>query len=272
MPGPDVLGWDEVTSTAYRWPGKDRPGQAHLQVYQYTLSGCGAIDVDGATYPVPEGTGFLARLYDPRICYYYPDGSEQPWRFFYLVFHGAAAQVDALTQQTGPVLALARNGEFVSRCIGCLDAAMQRPIGAAEGQEWISMLFGELCRVIEDEAHGEASGRLVSRAIAFMQQHLESPAGIAETAAFLGVTREHFCRVFRAHMGMPPQAYFQSWKMRHAAALLRNGEESVKEIAARFGFLNVSNFSRLFRAVTGRTPGFYRNTAAPDLGPAGRPL
>ena len=59
--------------------------------------------------------------------------------------------------------------------------------------------------------------------------------------------------------GEPLYAYTRLQKMQAAAELLRRGDDTIMEIAGRFGYDNASKFAAAFRTVMGTTPHQYRS-------------
>ena len=79
--------------------------------------------------------------------------------------------------------------------------------------------------------------------------------------------KSSFARVY----GMSPAAYARSQRMHGAAALLRETDRTVLDIACQFGYDNASKFARAFRDVIGVSPREYRagaeyDSCAPRLG------
>ena len=76
---------------------------------------------------------------------------------------------------------------------------------------------------------------------------------------------------FTGVYGMSPAAYTRSQRMHCAAALLRETDRTVLDIACQFGYDNASKFARAFRDVIGVSPREYRagaeyDSCAPQLG------
>jgi len=58
--------------------------------------------------------------------------------------------------------------------------------------------------------------------------------------------------------GMNVSQYVNSFRLEHAAGLLRDSSDSVIEIMSASGFLTRSNFYREFQRVYGQTPSEFR--------------
>lgn len=271
LPHPRSCGTDCVSTTAYRYRGSERRRDSGLQVFQYTLSGSGCISIKGVTHAVPEGSGFLCGLYDPDVVYFYPPEADEAWRFIYLTFRNGGDWVRGVNAAGGHVHRIPRDGLFVPELLRfCRMRGTSLPLRLDAGFDLVNRLFIEISRGLTAGASRTRARGLLRKAIEAMREQVESPEGIAEIAARVGVTTAHLCRVFRKELDTSPLAYFQRQKLRHAAALLREGKLPIKEIAHRIGIGNVANFTRLFKRHMGLPPGRFRDAIEPDVEPIGK--
>lgn len=86
--------------------------------------------------------------------------------------------------------------------------------------------------------------------------HEEWP--VRRLARVSGVSEAHFARSFKEAFGVPPHRYLLTRRIERAAALLRDTDLSVTEIAFETGWKSLGTFGRTFRDVTGRSPGELR--------------
>lgn len=101
---------------------------------------------------------------------------------------------------------------------------------------------------------------LVQRALAALQA-CEGRATLGEVSRAVGCSPSHLSRAFRQEVGATFRACRMRAQMEHAAALLREGRRSVKEVALTVGYRQVSAFVRRFTRTWGVTPGAYRRQA-----------
>ena len=81
---------------------------------------------------------------------------------------------------------------------------------------------------------------------------------IPRLARVSGVSEAHFARSFRQAFGLPPHRYLLTRRIERAAALLRDTDLSITEIAFATGWNSLGTFGRTFRDVTGESPGALR--------------
>jgi AraC family transcriptional regulator, arabinose operon regulatory protein len=86
----------------------------------------------------------------------------------------------------------------------------------------------------------------------------DSRLSVKELAEEVYLSETHFRRIFQDVFATSPIAYLRQRRIDRACALLRTTSLSVKEIAQRCGFNDISFFSRVFHHLAGSTPANYR--------------
>ncbi len=81
---------------------------------------------------------------------------------------------------------------------------------------------------------------------------------VRRLARVSGVSEAHFARSFKEAFGLPPHRYLLTRRIQQAAALLRDTDLSITEVAFQTGWSSMGTFGRTFRDVTGETPGELR--------------
>ncbi len=84
---------------------------------------------------------------------------------------------------------------------------------------------------------------------------------VRRLAEISGVSEAHFARSFKRAFGLPPHRYLLTRRIEQAAALLRESDLSITEIAFATGWESLGTFGRIFRDVTGYSPGALREQA-----------
>ena len=252
-----AAGYVETTSRAYRWDGRRR-GPESRAIWQYTLSGEGALLLGGREYRISGGEAMLLTIPEEH-CYFLPERPGR-WEFCYLVMEGECCLqiVRALRERYSSVIRLASGGGCVRAAERLLESArlrlFQSPYRMAD--EVCSFLF-ELSRELEEAGARSGAEPPFLRKI-FAQLQRNPDLTVEEMAAIAGYSRAYLDRVFRQYTGMTPSGYLRDLRMRKAAGLLANTLLSVKEVAAACGFYDTACFCRMFRKRFGRTPSRYR--------------
>jgi AraC-like DNA-binding protein len=99
----------------------------------------------------------------------------------------------------------------------------------------------------------------VRRARDYLEAHYIDNPTLQELAAAAYLSPFHLIRVFQQTVGLPPHAYLNQVRIRHARRLLAQGQPIV-QVAYTVGFSDQSHLTRQFKRIVGVTPGQYRNS------------
>ncbi|MBM0224841.1 AraC family transcriptional regulator [Micromonospora sp. ATA51] len=102
----------------------------------------------------------------------------------------------------------------------------------------------------------------LNQAMAHIERHLDQPVEVAELARIAVTSEYHFRRLFSALAGIPLSEYVRRRRLTVAGAEVLAGEESLLDIAVRWGYGSNEAFARAFRAVHGVGPSEARRTGA----------
>src|SRR5436305_6444893 len=81
---------------------------------------------------------------------------------------------------------------------------------------------------------------------------------VRRLARVSGVSEAHFARSFRDAFGIPPHRYLLARRVERAAALLRETDKPITDIAFQTGWTSLGTVGRTFRDITGESPGTLR--------------
>jgi AraC-like DNA-binding protein len=84
---------------------------------------------------------------------------------------------------------------------------------------------------------------------------------IDRLARVSGISTAHFARSFKDAFGSPPHRYLLTRRIERAAALLRDTDQSITDIAFSTGWDSLGTFGRTFRDITGTSPSDFRRRA-----------
>ncbi|MBM3890873.1 MAG: helix-turn-helix domain-containing protein [Verrucomicrobia bacterium] len=95
----------------------------------------------------------------------------------------------------------------------------------------------------------------IEQARRMMETHLSDADFVIESAADeLHVSYSWFRKAFKKETGLSPKGHFLRLKLDRAKKFLRQGDETISEIAERLGFESANYFSVFFKSKTGMTP------------------
>lgn len=98
----------------------------------------------------------------------------------------------------------------------------------------------------------------IARARAFIAEHHTDEINLTAVARAVNMSTCHFCKIFRRSTGLTFTAYVARVRVESVCRRLPNPHASISEAAYAAGFQSLSQFSRVFRRVMGKTPTEYR--------------
>ncbi|MCD9025522.1 AraC family transcriptional regulator [Cohnella silvisoli] len=126
-------------------------------------------------------------------------------------------------------------------------------------QQWMLRVNRHMITTHSDVSDDVRIGPLWMREILhYIAQHPNRDLGLSALAQQSSVTGAHFSRVFKQLTGMNVTDYVNAKRIAQAKELLLETDESIGLIADRCGFESLPHFHRIFKRMTGLTPGVYR--------------
>jgi AraC family transcriptional regulator len=99
----------------------------------------------------------------------------------------------------------------------------------------------------------------LKRVLEYINAHLEQDIQLADLAEVADLSQCYFASLFKQSMGIAPWQYVVQQRVERAKKLLKQGNNSLSEIAFQCGFNTQSHFTQQFRKMTGVTPKTYRD-------------
>ena len=229
------------------------PGVRDHYLMHYVISGSGIYEADGVSHELHAGDLFLTR---PDMHIFYRAACADPWEYCWVGFHGTDAEllVDRIDLET-PVLRDV--GEAACRLI--MQIYFSRGSLFHESATMTGLLYQLLAQLMREFPAKTAHERddSVSRACAYIENNYALSVGVEDVAEHVGISRSQLYRLFVSELKRTPMQVLTQVRIRHACALLRRGDLSIKAVAASVGFENPLYFSRRFHEITGTTPSEY---------------
>ncbi|MFI8977359.1 cupin domain-containing protein [Nocardia asteroides] len=107
----------------------------------------------------------------------------------------------------------------------------------------------------------------IGAALSLMHDEPRNPWTVDQLARAVAMSRPAFARRFKELAGVPPLAYLSTLRLDLAAAMLRDSDRPISEIAESVGYTSEFAFSRAFSRAHGLAPGRYRRTSAARVRP-----
>ena len=108
---------------------------------------------------------------------------------------------------------------------------------------------------ITEQKLGEEN-KAIQKARRYIEDYFAQGISLDTLSRHVALSPYYLLRVFCTEVGMPPHAYLESVRIRHAQSLIRSGKP-LAEVAIEVGFSSQSHMTRSFRKIIGVTPGQY---------------
>ena len=212
------------------------PAVRKYTLIHYILRGKGTFYARGGAYPVHGGQAFV--ILPDEVTTYTAD-MDDPWYYRWIGFDGALSESFS---RLPPVLTMPET------LFGRIMRLSDHPSTAE--YLLVGELFSLYAHLFTESNGGNPHVRRVENYIRSNYMH---PIRVEQIAAELNLDRRYLSRLFKAETGSSIQEYLIRTRLDEAERLLLRGC-SVKEAAHLTGYDDPSNFFRMFKKYTGRSP------------------
>lgn len=130
---------------------------------------------------------------------------------------------------------------------------------AAKGQVWESQNPKKLLeKPLSDATAPAVNSVILERACVYIQRQRGFPLDIHDIANHAYVSPSHLAKLFRTELKTTVKKYVLEQRMEAARSMLTNTEISIQEIARFTGYMQLPQFSRVFKQVHHVTPQEFR--------------
>ena len=141
-----------------------------------------------------------------------------------------------------------------------LHKVLAQGISSVESDSRFTWTLAQLIKRHADLRFGEQrlgnEQKAIERARRYIEENHTRGVSLNELADHVSLSRYYLLRAFRAVVGMPPYAYLESVRIRHAQQLIEAGRP-LAEVATEVGFSSQSHLTERFKRIIGVTPGQY---------------
>ena len=126
------------------------------------------------------------------------------------------------------------------------------------GTRFCAVLQEILCCIIQEYARkASPEGSFAENAMLFMEQNFSLPIHCDLIAYEVGISPSHLRSLFKKEYGKSLVTALNEIRIHHAKNMLKSGVFTLREVASQCGFQNEYYFSRVFKELTGISPGKY---------------
>ncbi|WP_067844096.1 AraC family transcriptional regulator [Amphibacillus sediminis] len=257
--GLHAIGKESRTEHTYKWDGLKR-GEGGRIVFQYTLSGRGAVRVGEEEHSLTKGNAFFLEIPSDH-CYYLPADSAQ-WEFIYITVYGNEAlfHFKELTDKYGYILQLTEQSRPIKHILRVLEKLQTTDIQYGyEASSYAYTFLMELSLYLEHEQRQKDQLPVaIAKAVSFIEKNYGQDISLDDMVAVSGLSKYHFTRLFATAINQTPIQYLTKTRIQHALALLQTNEKKIEQIAQEVGYTSSNYFSKVFKKIINETPSEYR--------------
>jgi AraC-like DNA-binding protein len=141
-----------------------------------------------------------------------------------------------------------------------LHKALVQGVCALECESYFTWTLTQLIKRYADLRLNEqpigVEHKAIQKVRSFIDDCYSQNISLTQLAAQVSLSPYYLLRSFRAEVGMPPHAYLESVRVRHAQQLILAGFP-LAEVAVEVGFSSQSHLAQHFKRIIGVTPGQY---------------
>jgi AraC-type DNA-binding domain-containing proteins len=223
----------------------------------FVLHGQGIYYVNGSTYHITGGNGFLIH---PGVTTLYCADDNDPWEYCWIGFDGY--DVETVLHKCGLSMT---NLVFSDQSSGSLWKDMLDLIylfTERKGNEFTYL--GQLYRCFSDmylplqAITSPVPVTFIEKALDYIHNNYTYEITIADIAKYLSIDRTYLYKLFMTHVKVSPQQYLIHYRLDVSQKLLRETHLSITEISYSCGFRDASSFNKHFKKHFHNTPLKYR--------------
>ena len=268
-----TLGFQSIKPNA-SYPPKEHPSSywfkpqhgRKLQEFQllYITKGEGVFE-SASCKPMKVVAGSIILLF-PEEWHTYNPSKTKGWDEYWIGFNGEFIEKlihHEFITKCNPVI----NVGFNEQIISLFKQGME--VSAFQKTAYQQLLAGITSNLISHIFYVEKNNAfrdkevvvLIEKARMMMREDSEQAYSPQFIAKSLNFSYSWFRRIFKQYTGLSPAQYMMELKIQKSKELLNSSTMTIKEIAYKLNFLNVSYFVTFFKSKTGMSPSTYRSKA-----------
>lgn len=230
------------------------PTVRDYHLLHFVLSGKGTLQINGKTYALTKGQGFFIPLGSPTT---YTADAEDPWFYGWVGFSGESSnQQIALRGLSNDKIIFQFNDS--DEVLDSLKQLVSSYGSEGNGFLAISKLFELFSFINPEHDSSNLQSGIINEVILDIEKNYSAVVSVEELSKKYNISRSQLFRLFKTKLDISPQQYIKHYRINHAADLLRRTDLTVSQVMEQSGFSNISNFSRQFKSIYGRSPKDFR--------------
>ncbi len=124
---------------------------------------------------------------------------------------------------------------------------------------WVVKVLDTFLDAVTETRPGRAS-RVLEEALSYVREHYQQDLTLESVAKYVSLSPYYLSHLLRREYGFTFVNYVTRVRVEEARALLLRDDVTISSVSAAVGYDDPGYFTKVFRRVTGMTPGAYRAT------------
>ena len=227
-------------------------------VFQYTVSGEGAITINSHTYALKPGQAFLIEC--PSVTHYFLPKSSSHWEMKFISFNSVSHNIlKNIINEYGNIFTLPASSSVMNYWEELyrlsIDNDMNNFFTASIHAYSFMMHLNDTLRKIPGIRR---SNNRLQTCLDTIHANYQNPLTLEQLADICLLSPSHLSKIFKENFKITPIQYLIHYRVEVACHMLLQDDLRIEDIALQTGFNSANYFSRIFKQIMGISPKDYR--------------
>lgn len=251
------IGWER-----WKYPQKysiDNKDSSKRQfVFQYTVSGEGAIAINSHIYTLKPGQAFLIER-PSNVHYFLPRGSTH-WELKFVCFNAACHSVlKNIMAEYGNILTISESSSVMKYWEELYKISVDNEMdNFFEASAYSYKFMMHLHDTLRKSLCSHRSNNSVQTCMDIIHANYRAQLTLNQLADLCNMSPSYLSKIFKETFQITPINYLIKYRIEIASNMLLHDNLRIEDIAVQTGFNNANYFSRMFKQIMGVSPKDYR--------------
>lgn len=229
----------------------------------YITEGRGIYQINGVTYTLGEGEGFLI---EPNKQTFYQADAVDPWKYLWIGFGGTGAETCVRALGLDSDHLTFRCADEKGKLHELVEEMLMHNAQAAQNdfrlQSLLCAFFAQLSEGMDADigkmSQADRENLYVHEAVEYIRNHYDTGITVGDVARYVALHRSYLFALFQKVLHISPQEYLTLFRLTRAKEELTLTDNTVASIALNCGYQDPQVFTKAFKNKFGITPLKYR--------------
>lgn len=227
-------------------------------VFQYTVSGEGAITINSHTYKLKPGQAFLIEC--PSATQYFLPKTSDHWELKFIAFNDKSGTIlKNIINEYGNIFTLPSSCDVLDYWEELYQLALNKEIdNFFTTSSYAYTFMMKLHDTLRNTANSHLSNNRMQNCLNIIHANYKNNLTLKQLADICNLSPSYLTKLFKENFKVAPIQYLIEYRIEMACQMLIKTDLSIEDIALQTGFNSANYFSRTFKSVVGISPKDYR--------------